>query len=510
MKTKKLLAVLLAALLTLLCLPFAGSAKVSPADDISAPANQIDMVFNFYTAFLNYQELFPDGTLYFYFNLDDDDLPEAIFLDYETCLFWVYDYQAGYSENYSFRCLGDYWNMYDVGDLLYEYTYVDEEGADLSTIRIKDGKLVFTPYSPTDGSYQDAWLEFYDTSEGFRFPDLNDTQKLILHKMMGLCRNVRISSDDIAVTAADMDRDGIPELIVRDTPIVAGDMADIVSTYSFYRFQNGDFEKVGSAKKKQSYAGIPVEYRAPDGDGLIWTEGNKQGLWLIQNGKLKETVFSGPIEDPEDLPLLSFMGSDVFFSDELFRLPLENQLASSLWDYEPGDVIADMAVGADDARFILRASVGLEDISPLFTAHADVDHDGSVSAADARLVLRASVGLEQLDFSPRHFIGQFVSDNEGEVHNIIRSFSSNGVDYSVDIFLMRPRMHLDAKGKLNKDGTMTITARETYFTASGQPTKYSLRYDPNSGSLILKVTANPGEYMKTGETFTFYRAFSAR
>ena len=328
--------------------------------------------------------------------------------------------------------------------------------------------------------------------------------------MMGLCSNVRISSDDIAVTAVDMDRDGIPELIVRDTPIVAGDMADIVSTYSFYRFQDGDFEKVGSAKKKQSYAGIPVEYRAPDGDGLIWTEGNKQGLWLIQNGKLKETVFSGPIEDPENLPLLSFMDSDVFFSDELFRLPLENQLASSLWDYEPGDVIADMAVGADDARFILRASVGLEDISPLFTAHADVDHDGSVSAADARLVLRASVGLEQLDFSPRQFIGQFVSDNEGEVHNIIRSFSSNGVDYSVDIFLMRPRMHLDAKGKLNKDGTMTITARETYFTASGQPTEYSLRYDPNSGSLILKVTANPGEYMKTGETFTFYRAFSAR
>ncbi len=61
----------------------------------------------------------------------------------------------------------------------------------------------------------------------------------------------------------------------------------------------------------------------------------------------------------------------------------------------PGDVNSDGKITAADARFVLRASVGLEAIeegSALYTA-ANVNGD-TIAASDARLILRASVGLE--------------------------------------------------------------------------------------------------------------------
>ena len=67
-------------------------------------------------------------------------------------------------------------------------------------------------------------------------------------------------------------------------------------------------------------------------------------------------------------------------------------------DFLPGDVDADDAVTAADARLALRAAVGLEDYaadSYEFRA-ADVDRSGEITAADARLILRAAVGLETL------------------------------------------------------------------------------------------------------------------
>ena len=62
----------------------------------------------------------------------------------------------------------------------------------------------------------------------------------------------------------------------------------------------------------------------------------------------------------------------------------------------PGDVNADGAIGADDARLALRRSVDLENYpygSAAFLA-CDVNGDKAVGADDARLILRASVDLE--------------------------------------------------------------------------------------------------------------------
>ena len=63
-----------------------------------------------------------------------------------------------------------------------------------------------------------------------------------------------------------------------------------------------------------------------------------------------------------------------------------------------GDVDDDAVVSSADARFALRASVGLDkydEKSPYYKA-ADIDKNGIVSSADARMILRAAVGLENV------------------------------------------------------------------------------------------------------------------
>ncbi|MBR2414261.1 MAG: dockerin type I repeat-containing protein [Clostridia bacterium] len=58
-----------------------------------------------------------------------------------------------------------------------------------------------------------------------------------------------------------------------------------------------------------------------------------------------------------------------------------------------GDIDGDSAVTANDARSVLRASVGLETLNVLQAECADTDWNGKITAGDARTVLRYSVGL---------------------------------------------------------------------------------------------------------------------
>ncbi len=61
-----------------------------------------------------------------------------------------------------------------------------------------------------------------------------------------------------------------------------------------------------------------------------------------------------------------------------------------------GDVDISGDISAADARFILRASVGLEEVTAIILERGDIDTNGKLSASDARFILRASVGLEKL------------------------------------------------------------------------------------------------------------------
>ncbi len=59
-----------------------------------------------------------------------------------------------------------------------------------------------------------------------------------------------------------------------------------------------------------------------------------------------------------------------------------------------GDADGNGKITAADARYSLRASVGLETVTEELIALLDINKDKAVTAADARLILRASVGLE--------------------------------------------------------------------------------------------------------------------
>lgn len=59
-----------------------------------------------------------------------------------------------------------------------------------------------------------------------------------------------------------------------------------------------------------------------------------------------------------------------------------------------GDVDGDGLVTEEDARLILRATVGLESFTDRQKQAADMDSDGKLTAEDARLALRKAVGLE--------------------------------------------------------------------------------------------------------------------
>ena len=65
-------------------------------------------------------------------------------------------------------------------------------------------------------------------------------------------------------------------------------------------------------------------------------------------------------------------------------------------DFILGDTDGDGSVTIDDAKLILRASIGLEDLSinKAMFERADYDGDGTLTASDCRAALRVSFGLE--------------------------------------------------------------------------------------------------------------------
>lgn len=82
----------------------------------------------------------------------------------------------------------------------------------------------------------------------------------------------------------------------------------------------------------------------------------------------------------------------IMFSVIIMLLTLSLSASAAL----VGDVTGDGdGITAGDARMILRASVGLEELSEEAFLIADTNLDGKISALDARTVLRMSVNLEE-------------------------------------------------------------------------------------------------------------------
>ena len=108
-----------------------------------------------------------------------------------------------------------------------------------------------------------------------------------------------------------------------------------------------------------------------------------------------------------------------------------------------GDVDGAKGITANDARQVLRYSVGLEEFTEDQLLAGDVNGDGVVTAGDARLILRGSVGLENTAtfgingsqvFMSGNFVLTAVLDEEaGTKFTISQTEKSSYMEATVDI-----------------------------------------------------------------------------
>lgn len=85
-----------------------------------------------------------------------------------------------------------------------------------------------------------------------------------------------------------------------------------------------------------------------------------------------------------------FEAAQDYFREQEYCFDIHYEYLVPLSAPEKGDVNYDGKITADDARLVLRAAVGLEELAKY---SADVDGDGKITANDARMILRNSVGL---------------------------------------------------------------------------------------------------------------------
>ena len=127
------------------------------------------------------------------------------------------------------------------------------------------------------------------------------------------------------------------------------------------------------------------------------------------------------------------------------------------------DVNADGKTGADDARFVLRCAVGLEEITSEILRIADTDSDGVLTAADARSVLRYSVGLSEEKIN-----GSYALDSL-----IIKIKSEYVVDDSFEISLIYNKLVRDYEFLFRApDGGLVFTV---YLKIPGRKNLLSLK-----------------------------------
>ncbi len=115
-------------------------------------------------------------------------------------------------------------------------------------------------------------------------------------------------------------------------------------------------------------------------------------LWFAKVGEPKE----GGIVDIAFTTGSLGDGSALSFVNEGSVLELEARTDDGFLQFDElllGDANCDGAVTAADAALVLRAVVGLSELTPRGALQADVDGDLEVTAADAALILRFVVGL---------------------------------------------------------------------------------------------------------------------
>ncbi len=115
------------------------------------------------------------------------------------------------------------------------------------------------------------------------------------------------------------------------------------------------------------------------------------GLKTGTSHKAGNCIIASAEKDGNTLLVLSFGGKN-----DSERFGVTKDIIELIFGvpFIPLDADEDGTVSAGDARIVLRASVGLEEITDRLVMITDNDKDGRLTASDARYILRFSVGLE--------------------------------------------------------------------------------------------------------------------
>ena len=110
-------------------------------------------------------------------------------------------------------------------------------------------------------------------------------------------------------------------------------------------------------------------------------------------------------------------------------------LCANAAEFYLGDVDMNGAVTAEDARTVLRAAVGLEELTGDAFTYGDYNGDGAITAEDARLTLRTAVDLE-----PLLHVGEYVEPDPPKPQVTRHSFASD-VEKTISYNDLSDNMH---------------------------------------------------------------------
>ena len=146
--------------------------------------------------------------------------------------------------------------------------------------------------------------------------------------------------------------------------------------------------------------------------------------------------------------------------------------ATALGAVARGDVDFNGELEVTDARYALRAAVGLE-VYPEGTnpfIAADVNGNGEIEVSDARTILRAAVGLDLLSYNEKFYMPLTIADTDDFSVTLVRLFYDD----------MLQGLELDLKSK-HEDHVLEIDGGDVAFNG----------YEPDSSYFNLELY--PGE-----------------
>ena len=285
---------------------------------------------------------------------------------------------------------------------VFSFAWANDEGIEMAS-----GAVVVSLYFKLDGTVQDGDVLVFPFTDG----DFHNSAAYLDNGVV--TEAAAFETKDGSISFA------VPELTIAGEDVLSGDIYVIEDGKILYRYdvRVKDLPETGlMINIAQIFLGFDHEILAvaktegivdwmisESGDKLMASWASDTDVQIKEDDIVLTLWFTKIGEAPEDgvVPIVftvNPLGFESAFSTLLAGAVKEvaaNTVDGSI-TFETmilGDANCDGEVTAADAALILRALVGLSELSPRGVLNADVDGDGEVTAEDAAIILRMIVGL---------------------------------------------------------------------------------------------------------------------